>query len=134
MTVVTANRQATRTVNLPAFTNQKHDFGVCDRLNRKMGISITLETMTIEREMTAEEREYGSEARKALFASGRREAGFPVGVYYSYDSRATRNGNGHQASHHGKVFTTEAERDAAVAKLIKSTKARALKPEARTRA
>jgi hypothetical protein len=57
--------------------------------------------------------------------------GMAAGTYYTFTPCSTRNGGGYGASATKRYFTTEAERDAVVAKYLKDARKRAVKAAAK---
>lgn len=87
-----------------------HDFGVYDRLGRKIGAQVRTSENTF---AVNEEGSWGY-----LRAPGR---------YFSFYPQATRNGVRYGAAQNEKHFDTAAERDAAVAKYLAGARKRAAK-------
>lgn len=93
------------------------DFGVTDRLNRRMGMYVDTFTAVYVEDPEAK---WGYRT--------------PPGTYYFFITQTTRDGERKQASHESDRFDTPEQRDAAMAKAVEATRKRALKPEARTKA
>ena len=92
--------------------HEVHDFGVKDTRGRAIGAKVYYREIELV--------EFTPEQYQVYYA-------LPAGYYYVATMRATRNGADYGASQPRKYFTTEAERDAAVAKYLKQARSRALK-------
>lgn len=97
----------------PAETTE-HDFGVTDARGRKIGALVhRFMTEYVERE--------GGWAANCMGSTR------PAGMYITLQTQASRDGVPYGAWQDARYFTTEAEREAAVAKYLKDAQARALK-------
>lgn len=92
-----------------------HDFGVVDERGRKLGARVAFS------EVELVEVEAGADRWACRTYSK------PAGYYFLARMQATRDGSLFGATQLDNWYTTEAERDAAVAKYLKQARSRALK-------
>lgn len=96
-------------------TEVYHDFGVTDARGRKIGAVVTFSL--VEFVEKTEDRSWGYRR--------------PAGMYLALCTQATRNGKHYGATQDDQFFATEAEREEAAAKYLKSARARAVKAAAK---
>lgn len=126
---LTPKNATTREADYYSAPTVKVEFEHKDRLGRTIGAWVrnTVYTWVAKTEaQLAEDVVYA--ARYDFPAENLNQGEHPAGtVRFGFQCGALRNGKTHQASHSSKYFTTEAERDEAIAKYFKDAAKRAIK-------